>query len=65
MFNIRTYKKILKEIVVFGKKTQIVAVSKNHPKEFIQDAIKCGVRIFGENRVQEAKIKFEDLKIQH
>ena len=65
MFNIRTYKKILKEIKVFGKKTQIVAVSKNHPKEFVQDAIKFGVRIFGENRVQEAKAKFEDFKAQY
>ena len=65
MFNVHTYKQILKEIEVFGKKTQIVAVSKNHPKEFVQDAIKFGVRIFGENRVQEAKIKFEDLKLQY
>ena len=65
MFNIHKYKKILKEIEVLGKKTQIIAVSKNHPKEFVQDAIKNGVRIFGENRVQEAKIKFEDLKIKH
>ena len=65
MFNIHTYKQILKEIEVFGKKTQIVAVSKNHPKEFVQEAIKYGVKIFGENRVQEAKIKFEDLKIKH
>jgi len=39
MFNIQTYKQILKEIEVFGKKTQIVAVSKNHPKEFVQDAV--------------------------
>jgi len=65
MFNIHTYKKIIKEIEVLGKKTQIVAVSKNHPKEFIQDAIKHGVRIFGENRVQETKTKFEELRIKH
>ena len=65
MFNIHAYKKILKEIEVFGKKTQIVAVSKNHPKEFVQDAVKHGVRIFGENRVQEAKIKFEELRIKY
>ena len=65
MFNIYAYKKILKEIEVFGKKTQIVAVSKNHPKEFVQDAVKHGVRIFGENRVQEAKIKFEELRIKY
>ena len=63
MFNIHKYNKILNEIEVLGKKTKIIAVSKNHPKEFVQDAIKHGVRIFGENRVQEAKIKFEELKI--
>jgi Predicted enzyme with a TIM-barrel fold len=62
MFNIHTYKKILKEIEVLGKKTQIVAVSKNKPRESVEDALKQGVRIFGENKVQEAKIKFENLR---
>ena len=62
MFNINIYKKILKEIEGFGKKTQIVAVSKNHPKTSVESALSYGVRIFGENRVQEAKAKFDDLK---
>ena len=62
MFNIHKYRKILEEIEVLGKKTQIIAISKNHPREFVEDALKQGVRIFGENRVQEAKIKFEDLR---
>ena len=65
MFNIDKYKKIIEEIEFLGKKTQIIAVSKNHPKELVEDALEQGVRIFGENRVQEAKIKFEDLKIKH
>jgi len=62
MFNIHIYKKILKEIEVLGKKTQIVAISKNKPRESVEDALKQGVRIFGENKVQEAKIKFENLR---
>ena len=62
MFNINKYRKILEEIELLGKKTQIIAISKNHPKEFVEDALKHGVRIFGENRVQEAKIKFEDFR---
>ena len=59
MFNINNYKKILKEIQILGKKTQVVAVSKNHPKNSVESALKYGVRIFGENRVQEAKAKFD------
>jgi len=65
MFNIHKYKKITKEIEVLGKKTQIIAVSKNHPREFVEDALKNKVRIFGENRVQEAKTKFEDLMVKY
>ncbi|MDC0232840.1 YggS family pyridoxal phosphate-dependent enzyme [Pelagibacteraceae bacterium] len=65
MFNIHKFKKIIEEIKLLGKKTQIVAVSKNHPKEAVEDAIMQGVGIFGENRVQEAKIKFQDLKTKH
>jgi len=65
MFNINTYKKILKEIEDLGKKTQIVAVSKNHPKTAVESALTHGVRIFGENRVQEAKAKFDDFKTSY
>ena len=62
MFNINKYieiKDFLKKSTEF---CEIVAVSKNHPKETIIEAIKSGVRIFGENRVLEAKSKFTDLK---
>ena len=64
MFNIRVYRKILEEIRVLGKKTKVVSVSKNHPKEAVEDAIKHGVRIFGENRVQEAVEKWSQIKNQ-
>ena len=41
---------------------RIVAVTKYHPTDSIQEAINSGVRIFGENRVQEAKNKYLKLK---
>jgi PLP dependent protein len=36
----------------------LVAVSKTHPAEAIEEAFEAGVRHFGENRVQEAAEKF-------
>jgi PLP dependent protein len=65
MFNFEQYKKIKKKIDFLGKKTEIVAISKNHPLEEVENAISCGLRVFGENRVQEAKSKFEDIKIKN
>ncbi|GAN55615.1 hypothetical protein Tasa_051_020 [Tanticharoenia sakaeratensis NBRC 103193] len=41
---------------------ELVAVSKFHPASSIADAIAAGQRIFGENRVQEAREKFPALK---
>jgi len=65
MFNIQTYKEISQKIEILGKKTKIIAVSKNHPKSAVEMAISHGVKIFGENRVQEAKAKFDNLKQYH
>lgn len=61
MFNFEEYKKIKKNIYNLGKKTKIVAISKNHSIEEVQEAVSKGVEIFGENRVQEAKLKFENI----
>ena len=36
---------------------KLVAVSKTHPASAINDAIKAGVTVFGENKVQEAEDK--------
>lgn len=36
---------------------QLVAVSKSHPPESLHEAMEAGVEIFGENRVQEARMK--------
>ena len=62
MFNIKKYN----EINDFLKKTRnsakIVAISKNHPFESVLEAVNHGVCIFGENKVQEAQEKFQQLK---
>ena len=62
MLNFEEYQKIRKNIDLLGKKTEIIAISKNHPLEEVENAILCGLKIFGENRVQEAKSKFKDIK---
>ena len=41
---------------------KIIAVSKNQPISSIIEAIEFGVRFFAENKVQEAWLKFYDLK---
>jgi pyridoxal phosphate enzyme (YggS family) len=40
---------------------RLVAVSKFHPNETIEEAYREGQRIFGENRAQELKAKYETL----
>ena len=65
MFNINTYNEILKKISILGKKTKIIAISKNHSRHSVENAINHGIRVFGENRVQEAATKFKDLKTKH
>jgi pyridoxal phosphate enzyme (YggS family) len=44
-----------------GGSVQLIAVSKTHPADVIQEAIDAGQLIFGENRVQEARAKIPDL----
>ena len=61
MFDFEKYHKIQQIINNLGKKTKIVAISKNHSIDAVHDAISKGVEIFGENRVQEAKLKFENI----
>lgn len=43
----------------------LVAVSKMHTKEEIDEAYACGCRIFGENKVQELKEKYDDRYVWH
>jgi pyridoxal phosphate enzyme (YggS family) len=42
--------------------TRLIAISKTHAAERIVPALEAGHRLFGENRVQEAKAKWPDLK---
>jgi pyridoxal phosphate enzyme (YggS family) len=44
------------------KETQLVAVSKTFAKEDIRPFLEAGQRVFGENRVQEAKEKWPELR---
>jgi pyridoxal phosphate enzyme (YggS family) len=43
----------------------LVAVSKTHGADRVQELIDAGQRVFGENRVQEAQDKFPALKAQN
>jgi len=65
MFNITKYKEIQDFIRKNRKIVKIVAISKNQPQESIIKALNHGVRIFGENKVQEAKKKFSELFKQY
>ena len=62
MFNIKKYNEINDFLKKSSNSAKIVAISKNHPRESVLEAIKCGVYIFGENRVQEAQEKFQNIK---
>jgi hypothetical protein len=43
----------------------LIAVSKTHPPEAITPLIEAGQRVFGENRVQEAQLKWPALLAAH
>ena len=43
------------------EEVKLIAVSKTHPVEAIKEAMRCGIRSFGENKVQELKDKIEKL----
>lgn len=44
-----------------AEEIKLIAVSKTHPAEILQSAVDSGIRIFGENKVQEAEKKIEIL----
>ena len=65
---IENYKIIRKEIEktadeknLSADDIKIIAVSKTHPVETLQEAINSGIPILGENKIQEAKTKFPQL----
>lgn len=49
------------ESSIAGKNIKIVAVTKNRSAQEVKNLISAGVKIIGENRVQEAKLKFTEL----
>ena len=49
---------ILKIKEEIGDEAKLVAVSKTRSTKEINDAYNSGQKIFGENRVQEAKLKY-------
>ncbi len=51
-----------KSAVAPAPSTTLVAVSKTHGEEKIRPLLEVGQRVFGENRVQEAKAKWPALK---
>ena len=63
MFNLQKFNEIREILEKHNKTGKIIAISKNHPLESVVEAIKQGVNIFGENRVQEAKNKFVNIKM--
>ena len=66
---VENYNKIRRDIddiaVAAGKNPgdiRIIAVCKTFPGTVVQEAIDSGIRLFGENKVQEAKRKIPDLR---
>lgn len=44
-----------------ASEVKLVAVSKTHPPAALRDAISAGVKVFGENKVQEAEAKVHEI----
>ena len=61
-FNLKTYKEISSLIIQQHPLAKLMVVSKNRPESIIHEAIKEGALLFGENKVQEAEKKFDELR---
>ena len=64
--NLKAVKDIIDDTVAVNQRLEnsvkLVAVSKTKPRDVIEQALKAGHRLFGENRVQETQKKWLDLK---
>jgi pyridoxal phosphate enzyme (YggS family) len=58
---IKNYNDILNSIQAISKKTELIVVTKNQPIDNINLLIKLNHLHFGENRVQEASLKWKNL----
>lgn len=64
--NSLVYQKILQQLKEMSPKTMFLVVSKNRTLQEIIPLIMAGHKIFGENKVQEAKAKFtEEIRIKN
>ena len=61
-FNKTTFNKINNLITDKYPKAKLMIVSKNRPTSSIREALNEGALLFGENKVQEADAKFEELR---
>ena len=57
---VENYKKILQIINTFNRETKLIVVTKGQDLSKINTLIQMGHQDFGENRVQEAKLKWQD-----
>lgn len=53
--------KIIQEELATFPKVKLIAVTKTKPVEMLLEAYQCGLRLFGENKVQEMTAKYEVL----
>lgn len=53
------------QILELYPKSKLLIVTKNRSSEIIQELIKIGYCSFGENRVQEAQVKFKNIQSNH
>ena len=64
--NSLVYQKILRQLEEMSPKTMFLVVSKNRTLQEIIPLIMAGHKIFGENKVQEAKAKFtEEIRVKN
>jgi len=61
--NSTNYLKLLDEISKYSQ-TDLMVVTKNQSELTVMDLINKGQRIFGENRIQEAKSKFSNISLE-
>jgi pyridoxal phosphate enzyme (YggS family) len=60
--------RIAKACLRSGRKREeitLMAVTKFHNRQMVDEAYKAGIRFFGENRVQEAAGKFDNFKVNY
>jgi pyridoxal phosphate enzyme (YggS family) len=65
MFNIKNYKNVANYVQLHSKKTTLIVVTKNQQLDVINLLINANHIDFGENRVQEASLKWKNLILKN